>query len=139
MYAIPVETQNETTDTQSDDAESADSTARRLARKNGLVSDVNTKSSDQFIFERIRIFLQEGPPSHESIGIALGDASHYPTDKGNRGGNVGSVRGRDRYGPLLGHRLLEGGCLSDETKDLWRKARYNIPMPDMMHEHGARG
>jgi hypothetical protein len=117
---------------------SADSATRLFARKNGLVHDVNAKSSAQFIFERIRIFLQEGPSSDESIGIALSDAPHYPTDKRNRDGNFGSVRGRDGYGPLLGYRLLEGSCLSDETKDLWCKARYNVSMSDMMHEHGAR-
>jgi hypothetical protein len=120
------------------DTDPADSTTRLFARKTGLVHDVNAKSSVQFIFERIRIFLQEGPSSHESIGIALGDAPHYPTDKRNRGGNIGSVRGRDGYGPLLGYRLLEEGSLSDETKDLWRKARYSVSMSDMMHEHGAR-
>jgi len=120
------------------DTDSADSTTQLLARKNGLVHDVNANSSVQFIFERIRIFLQKRPSSHESIGIALGDAPHYPTDKRNRGGNIGSVRSRDGYGPLLGYRLLERGSLSDETNDLWRNARYYVSMSDMMHEHFAR-
>jgi hypothetical protein len=120
------------------DTDSADPDTRLFARKNGLVHDVNAESLVQFFFERIHIFLHEGPSSHESIGIALGDAPHYLTDKCNRGGNIGSVRGRDGYGPLLGHRLLEGGSLSDKTKDLWRKARYNVSMSDMIHEHGAR-
>lgn len=130
---------NSSADTKRDHwPDSADSTTRLFARKNGLVHDVNAKPSTQFVFERIRIFLQEGTSSDESIGKALGDAPHYPTDKRDREGNIGSVRGRDGYGPLLGHRLLEGSSLSDETKDLWRKARYNVSMSDMMHEHGAR-
>jgi hypothetical protein len=110
---------------------SADSTTRLFARENGLVHDVNAKSLVQFMFERIRIFLQEGPSGHESIGITLGDAPHYPTDKRNRVGNIGSVMGRDGYGPLLGYRLLEVSSLSDETRDLWRKARYNVSKSDI--------
>jgi hypothetical protein len=120
-----------------DNAHLADSTTRLLARKNSLVSKVDANSLIQFIFERIRILLQEGSSSHESIGIALGDAPHYPTDKCNRGGSVGSVRGRDGYRPLLGCRLLEGGCLSDETEDLRRKARHNVPTSVTTDEQGA--
>ena len=120
------------------DTDSADSTTRLFARKNGLEHDINAKPLAQFIFERIRIFLQEGPSGHESIGIALGNAPHYPTDKRNRGGNIGSVRGRDGYGPLLGYRLFEGSNLSNETKDLWRKARYDVSMSNMIDEPGAR-
>lgn len=82
--------------------------------------------------------MQEGPSSHESTGVALGDAPHYPTDKLNRGGDIGSIRAGDGYGPLLGYRLLEGRSLSDETKDLWREARYYVSKSDIVHEHGAR-
>jgi hypothetical protein len=49
-----------------------------------------------------------------------------------------SIGGRDGYVPLFGHRPLEGSSLSDETKDLGRKARYNVSMSDMIHEYGAR-
>jgi hypothetical protein len=137
MHAIPAGPQDATIGPSFDNTHSADSITRLLERKNSLVSDVDARSPIQLIFERMRILLREGSSSHESIGIALCDAPHYPTDKSNRGGSVGSVRGRNGYGPLLGYRLLEGGCLSDETEDLRRKARHHISAPETMLEYGA--
>lgn len=49
------------------------------------------------------------------------------------------MRGRDGYSPLLGCRLLEGGSLSDETEDLRRKARHNVPTSITTHDEQGGG
>jgi hypothetical protein len=75
---------------------------------------------------------------HQSVGIAMGDTAHYPTDevmsRGESG--IGRVRWGYRYGPLLGHGLLKGAGLSDAMEDLRCKRWHDVPTPETIYEHG---